>query len=427
MGKRYLTTVTNYGSALDTDIESIRAQFQTGAEGVVLDGIYTARNSYKQVHGSFLSYLQSIMQNTVIEQANDSSALSSKTLSNALSALISQMKANSDSVLAPTTSATVTAYSGNKGDGQLHLSFTNPYGDAVTTPYPETIRFLCTSDSTNYAETFSITGQPQKSFSDQDWPGGSGASGSISLFNAATDGIIKNGNFATWSSPSAAPDSWVIETGAAGTTVVRDTTTKRGTGYAMEFASDGSTLISVKQQLSSSAIAANNVIALNLWAKVSAADASGIMRFRLVDGGGTVITNDAGNNLSFTKDTNTAIGTSFTNISGFFQLPRQLPSTGVFLQVTMSTATAAGKNVFLSLIGVTKAQSLYSGGPYAAAFSSASAHSAGDYFDCAVANNAANASWVRAGQRFLNMPALGDKMYFPSVTSSPTVSDSLLT
>lgn len=361
MGKTYNDAVTAYGSALNTNVENIRAQFASGNEGIVTDGIYTARNSYRTVHSSWQSYLQSLMQSTVVEMANDDSALASKTLASALAAVIKQMKSTSDSILRGSSSATVTAYSGNKGDAKILTSFTNPYGDAIATAYPETITLSCASDSSNYAESFSIAGQPTKSVTDYTWPGGSGASGSITLCNAASDNIIKNANFSTWSSPSAMPDSWTTTTGSAGSTIVRDTSVKRTAagGYSLQFVSDGSTLLNVKQQLQASTIAVNNVLCLHFWGKMSAADASGILRCRLVDGSGSVINNDAGTANSFTKDMNTTIGTSYTSLSGFFQLPRQLPSTGVFLEIGMSVSPASAKTLNISLIGLSKAQPFY--------------------------------------------------------------------
>jgi FlaG/FlaF family flagellin (archaellin) len=427
LGKEYLRVVTAYGSTLDTSVEAIRAFWATGAEGIVIDGLYSSRNSYKTVHSGWLSALQSIMQNTVVEQVNDDTALPSKNLNAALSELIRQMTSTSDSILRGTSAASTTAYSGNKGDGKIKISFVNGYGDTLQYAYPETIKFLCTTDSTRFGETFSIAGAPKLAITDANWPGGSGATGSLTLFDAATNSYIQNGNFDTWTSPSAAPDSWTVVVGTPGTNIVRDTSTKRSTSYALRFVNDGSTLFKVKQQLSSSLIAANQVLCLNLWAKVSASDSSGVVRFRLVDGSGAVISNDAGTANSFTADTNTGIGTSYTNLSGFFQMPRQLPTSGVFLEITQSVAMASPKTVNLSLIGLTKAIQLYNyGGPFCAGFSSASAHSAGDYFNSAITNTVTNPTWVRASQRWLGMDTMGPQMYFPSVTSAETVADSLL-
>lgn len=426
MGIEYLRVVDSYGTDLDTSVETIRDGFETGAQSVVVDNIYANRNSYKGVHTSWLGSLQTMMQNTVIEQVNDDSPLQSKSINLALAELIRQMKASSDSILAPTTSASVTAFSGNKGDAKFLLSFTNEFGDALTMPYPETIRFNCTSAAPSFGEQFTIVGAPQKPVTDANWPGGSGATGAIGLFDATTSSYLTNGNFADWSVAASPPANWTYDVGTGGTTIVRDSSTKRSTGYSVQFVSNGSVLHKIRQQVSSSLLATNNVLCLQFWAKVSVADAAGVLRVRLVDGTGTVITNDAGNNLSTTFDTNTTIGTSYTSCSVFFQLPRQLPTTGVFLVMEMTTTMTSTRTLNISLVGLTKANPLYAAGPYCAAFSAALPHAVGDYFSAAVANNATNDSWVRAGQRWLNLPSLGNSFYFPSVTSSETVDDGLL-
>lgn len=430
-GYEYIRSVTVFGSALDTQVEAIRDQFETGAQGVVVDGIYAARDSARSSPSGWLSYLKTAMQKVCVEQTNDDVALISKSLTDALAEIIRQMKSGSQSILRGTSSASVSAYSGNKGDGKIALSFINPYGDAIATSYVESIKFTCSSDSTAYGESFSIAGQPTKSVSDPTWPGGSGCTGAVTLFNAETTSYIANGNYSDWSNPSAAPANWTIATGAAGTSIVRDNTTKRSGGYALQMVSDGSTLLKIKQQLNASSIAPNQVLCLSFWGKMSATDSSGILTCRLVDGSGTVLTNDAGNNLSFTTGMNggSGIGTSYTNVSGFFSLPRQLPTTasGVFLEIYFSTSPGTGKTLNLSLVGLTKANPLYAGGPYYAAFSAASRHSVGDYMTAAISNSVGTSTWVRASQRWLDMPSQGDTYYFPTVTTSETVADSLLT
>lgn len=427
-GLEYLRVVTGFGSTLDTNVEDIRDEYEAGGQGIVIDGLYTARNSYRTVHTAWLSALQSMMQNTVIEMVNDDSPLSSKSLANAAAELIRQMKDSSDSILRGTTGATNTAYASNKGDAKFLTSFTNKYGDLLVYPYPETIKFTCTTDTTNYAEVFTYAGAPKKSVTAYDWPGGSSASGSLTLFNAANDSYISNGNFSTWASASGPPSSWTIVTGTAASTIIRDTSTKRGTGYAMQFAGDGTVLQEIKQQVSSSLLTANAVLCFQGWGKMSASDANAVLRVRLVDGSGAVINNDAGTANSATFDMASTIGTSYTSISTFFQLPRQLPTTGTYLQIAVITgAIDSGKTLNLSLLGLTAAQQAYAAGPYYAAFSAALPHANGDYFNSVVTNSVTNPTWVRITQRVLGFPELGENFYLPSVTSGQTINDSLLT
>jgi hypothetical protein len=99
----------------------------------------------------------------------------------------------------------------------------------------------------------------------------------------------------------------------------------------------------------------------------------------------------------------------------------------VFLHISISSGNIdTGKTLNLSLLSVVEATQLYSQGPFMAGFSAALPHAAGDYFYNVVANDAPNAGWIRAGQRWLGMDTLGSSYYFTSVASSETIANSLL-
>lgn len=428
-GQEYLRVVTSYGSALDTQVEAIRDQFETGAQASVIDNIYANRNAYKQVHSGWLSTLQSYMQNLTVEQVNDDTPLLSKTLSNAVLELIAQMIANSASIAAPTVSQSVSYWGSNIGDSRFVCSLTNQYGAQLNCVYPEDIKFTCTSDAasgaTQYREVYTITGEPQLAITNQNWPGGSGASGSLALTDADQTALIANGGFETWSDPLVMAPSWTVVTGTAGTNITRTTSSKRG-NYAIRLTSDGSTLLKFKQQLSSTLVKPNKVYHFGCWAKIDTLDASGIVRFRLCDGSGTTIANDATTSQTYTRNTNGNIAATYTFISTSFQTPRQLPSSGVFLEIGFTTSPATSRTVDFDLVSIGEATQLYAQGPFITAYSAATANAVGDYALVSVANNAANASWNRAGQRWLGLPALGPQFYFPT-SGSPTIADSLLT
>lgn len=428
-GKEYLRVITSIGSALDTSVEAIRDQFETGAQASVLDTIYTQRDALRSTPTGWLSYLQSVIQNLAIKQTNDDSPLLSATLSSALTEIIRQMKVGGYYVTAPTVGSTVTPWGSNIGDSNLVVTTTNQYGDQINTIFPEDIRFTCTSDAasgaTQYREVFTITGEPTKAVSAWDWPGGSGATGSLTLTDADQTGLIANGGFDSWADSGSMAPSWTVVTGTAGTNITRTTSSKRG-NYALRLTSDGSTLLKFKQQLSTSLVKPNTVYIFSYWAKIDTSDGTGILRTRLVDGSGTVISNDASTANSYTRELDGQIGTSYTFNSTAFQTPRQLPSTGVFLEIGFSTSPANTRTVDIDLVGLVAGQQLYAGGPFVAAFSGATANAAGDYSTLALTNDAANASWVRAGQRWMQMPSLGPTYYFPT-SGSTLLNNSLLT
>jgi hypothetical protein len=306
---------------------------------------------------------------------------------------------------------------------------TNGYGAPQDMCFAEDIRLTCTTDAgsggTQYREVYSIVGRPTLPVSDYQWPGGSGASGSITLFDAASQNdLISNGGFDTWSNASAAPDSsWAAVTGTFGSTLTRSSSNKRGT-YSLAMNSDGSTLLAFKQQLSTSIVKPNQVILFNAWMKVDTLDATGVVRIRLTDGAGTTLTNDASTSQAYTRNTNGNIGTSFTNITTAFQTPKQLPSTGVFLVIEFTTSPANSRVVTVDLVGLKVGQSLYAGGPLIAGFSNATANALSDYSTLTIANDATSNFFVKAVDRFFNLRTQG--LYFPSAASE-TVADSLLT
>jgi hypothetical protein len=428
-GQEYLRVVTTYGSALDTQVEAIRDQFETGAQASVIDNIYTNRNAYKQVHSGWLGTLQSYMQNVTIEQVNDDTPLLSKTLSNAVLELIRQMKVNSESVSAPTVSQSVAYWGSNIGDAQFVCSLTNQFGDQLNCVFPEDIKFTCTADAasgaTQFREVFTITGEPPLAITNQNWPGGSGASGSITLTDADQTGLIANGGLELWAIPTAMAPNWTVVTGTAGTNITRTTSSKRG-NYAIRLNSDGSTLLAFKQQLNTALIRPNRVYHFGCWAKIDTLDASGIVRFRLADGNGTTIANDATTSQTYTRNTNGQIGTSYTFISTSFQTPRQLPSSGVFLEIGFTTSPANTRTVDFDLISIVEASQLYAQGPFITAYSAATPNAVGDFATATIANNAPNASWNRAMQRWLGLTSLGSQFYLPT-SGSPTIADALLT
>ncbi len=424
IGKEYLRTVNTYGTALNSGVAAIDQQFASGQQ-VVLDGLYSTRESYRGVHGGYLGQLAALTQNTIIEQVNDDTPLASKSLTTALTELIAQMKASSDTIQRPTISATVTADGSNKGDAVVNVSLINEFGDPLDLVFAESVKLTCSTAGTAFSETLAVAGQPARQVTDYLWPGGSGASGSVAITDAATGTFLTNGSLNTWSGSPLAPDGWTLLEGTAGTDIIRSSDPIRaGTSFTARFVSNGTLLHKIYQTVS---LQPNVVYALNLFAKINTVDSSGTFRVRLTDGANTVLTDDAGNNLQATWGVNggSGIGTSYTKLATFFSTPRQLPST-VRLHSEMSASPTSGRTVNFGLVGFTGATQLYPGGPYVAAFSKGTTNPTAvrDFYTIAVANNATTASFTKHLDRVLNLRQ--NRLYLPS-NSSPTVSNSLLT
>jgi hypothetical protein len=427
--KEYVRTITAIGTALNTGVDDVYEEYASGDDALAIDNLFTLRESFRGAPASYLSGLVNVAQKSLISQVHRESPLAQQTLSAALTELIKLMKADSETVNRPTISATLTPYGSNYGDGTFVTAMVNGKGDPLDLVMDETINLKCTTDvgagGTEYREVYTVTGEPTLSSTDYLWPGGSGATGTITLFDAGTQNdLISNGGFDTWTNSAAAPDSsWTAVTGTFGTNLTRSSSVKRGT-YSLALTSDASTLLAVKQQLSTSIVKPNQVICFNAWMKSSASDATGIVTIKLVDGAGATLTNDAGTSQAYTREMDGQIGTSFTNITTTFQTPKVLPSTGVFLQIGYTTSPANAVVLTVDLVGLKVGTALYSGGPVTAGFSNATANAIGDYSSLVIASDATVNFMVKAFDRFFNMRSLG--LYLPSATSE-TILDSLLT
>lgn len=419
----YNRVCTAFGSSLNTGVSGIAAQFLS-ANQIVTDGLYTQRDGYRVPHGTYLSYLQTIAQNTVIEQVNSDVTLVSRTLANALTELRRQMLVSGDSLNRPTLGSTVTTGSSNAGNTTLFASTTSNLGVPTDQQLPETVTVTCQNDVSNggtqYGEVLSFSGQPVRGASDYQWPGGSACSGTFNVTDGNTTTKLTDGNFGSWTGTgSNTPVNWTLGGSAvAGTHILRNSVPVRGT-YACRFVSDGTVLVSIKQAVT---LLPLKVYSLNGFGKISSTDATGAVRFRLTDGSGTTLADDASTDNTLSKNVNGEIGATYSQVQTFWRTPRQLPSQ-VFFEIAFTTSPTAARTVDFSLFSLVEAQQLYAGGPYVAAFSKDDATTVGDVFQIAVTNSLGTTAFIPSLDRLLSTRQLG--IALPSAASE-TVSDSLI-
>lgn len=418
----YNRVASAFGTTLNTKVNAIASGYRENDQ-IVIDTLYSARDSYRNVHSTYLNDLASRAGTTVVEQVHRDSPLPSKTLLAALTKLVAQMKSNSDSLNRPTVSTTVTAGSANNGNTVVAVSTTDNLGAPLDNVIAETITVTCTTDSeagaTEYQETLTVAGQPIKAATAYDWPGGSGASGSFQVTNAAATTLLTDGDFELWGGTgNNTPTHWTAVTGSYGTHILRSSSAVRGS-YACQLSSTGSTAAKVKQAVTVEPI---TVYAVNMWAKVDGLDGTGVFRVRLCDGSGNTISDEASTTNLYTRNVNGQIGTSYTQVQTFFRIPRQLPSE-VFLEWGWSTAPGSTQLLNVDLLAMVKAVQLYPGGPYAAAFSKDDATTKEDTWSIAVTNSLNHTSFVRSLDRLMSLRNLG--VALPS-SGSPTVSDALI-
>lgn len=427
MGKYILEAnrvCTAIGSALDTGISGISGQFASNDQ-IAIDGLFGSRDSYRTVHSNYLNDLRSRAITTTIEQVNRDTTLTSKTLYNALAELIRQFENTSDSLNRPTISATVTTASSNQGDTTLHASTTSNKGVPLDMVLPETLTVQITADvntgGTQYGEPMSVTGQPVRAFDAYNWPGGSGANTTMTVVDGAVTTKLTDGSWQNWQGTgNNTPSNWTVVSGAS--TITRGSSPARTSqSYSLAITSDGSSTTTIKQQVT---LLPQTVYGYSAYAKINTVDATGTVRFRLVDGSGTVVSDDAGTNNSTSVGVNGGggIAATYTQIQTFWRTPRQLPSQ-VFVEISVTTPPTSGRIINLSLSALAEATISYQGGPYLIAFSKTDYGTRLDSFTVAVANNLGTTALIPSLDRFFNLRQLG--LAFPSAASE-TVSDSVI-
>lgn len=409
-----------YGSALTAGFQSIWIQFASSDQAAV-QNLPAAVESYRGTAASYQSTLTSNGITAATLQVKDSQSVIPDNFVRVVQIVATQMRATNQTVQRPTLTTVVTPNGDNLGDATLAIGTTNQYGDQLDCVYAETITATCTSASTNFAETFGVVGESSVALTSTYWPAGSGASTSLSVTNPANTSLVTDGGFAQWTGND--PDQWNILDGAAGTTVLKGTGlgVRSGTDAA-KIVSDGSQATQLGQPFNASV---NTVYCIEAQAKGSASDGSGTFVMSLTDANGNILQDDAGNNLTYSRNMSAQVTTSYQTFTVFFATPRQLPSI-VNVQYGFGVAPSAAKFILVDLVAVVTATQLYAQGPFAAMFAGTAANAIGDSYTVAVTNSLGSNSFVRGCQRVFNFPNLGNTVYYPSALS-PSISDSLVT
>lgn len=412
------------GTAVDDRVSDIRNEF-TSTNLSLVDGLYAARNAARSSFDGWRSYAFRLAEDTIIDMADtDVGGLPSRDIDTALAELVRQMAAGGDSIQRPTTLTAVVTPGTNTGDGVVIASARDSDGQTLEYLINEDINIRVTGGTAG-SESLSASGPPSVAGSAYNWPVGSGTNTSITAADASSDTLVANGDFENWTGTSPATlDDWTVVTGAFGTSVVRQSTTKLSGDYSLEFVGDGSELTKIRTELGTTTPFA--VIAVNLWVRASAAYTGGALAVSLVNSAGAVINDDAGNANTLTLGATLASNSSWTNVSGFFRLPEQPPST-VYLRIALTSALQSGKSLYFDRLAAVTPTQLYTGGPYVAAFSGGTDFVIGDSFTLAVTNSwtsTTGGGFAQFLDRTLGLKAKGVKI--PSA-SSPTVSDALIT
>lgn len=418
-----------YGSDLTNGFQSIWSQYATSDQAAVQ--LYpSVVTSFRNSAVSYQGTLADDAATSVLLQVQRDTTVVPASVARAEQIVANQMVVSADSIARPTLGSSVNYDGGNLGDTKFFLSTTNIYGDPLDMTIAETLIATCTSQGSGFASTFSVVGQTAVLSTEYNWPTGSGSQQTVSVVDPATSGIVSNGDFSVFTVANT-PDDWAIVNGAAGVTVFKSVSggVRSGTD-AVYLQSDGSSATKLEQQIS---VSINTVYAVTFQAKMNTNSASGTLVVSLTDAAGTVINNDAGDPLSATYNLNGGAGeitTSYQLLTVFFSLPRQLPSTGVFLRVGYGTAGISTRQLFLDLVQVFTATPLYglsgtgTSGPFVAAVGNTVASAVNDQASLTFTTTATPQTMALGLQRVYGLREQG--VYYPS-SVSPTILDNLIT
>lgn len=373
---------------LDTAVENILTGYNATAFEYVTDGIWADRDAHRAAQKTFMSRLQAYAQATVIAMVDADTTLPAPTLANALAELIRQMKGSTDSVNASAPAVTAATDAGNTGDAISGATVKDVYGKNAEHVSPETLVALATSDSglgaTLSAEPWTVKGEAiETDRLAYTWPVGSGASKALTAVDAKDDTVnyLANGAFNTFTVANT-PDDWTVQAGTPGTDILDGTTGAYQGSHCLKFTGQGSPVLSQIWQAVD--LEPNTVYALCYRIKDSGAGLlAGVVSFDLYNGS-SVVTDDAGTSNSTTKAFGTTTG-SYVGYVAFFITPKVLPST-LRLRIHVSTALTSGESMFIDHVALVPATQLYTGGPFAAIFSGATATVKNDRFTFAVTN-----------------------------------------
>lgn len=423
----YNRVAAQYGSDLTSGFQSIWTQFASSNQAAV-ENLPSAVAVYRNTGVQYQNTLQADANLAALLQVADTESVNPYTFPQAINVVRNQMALDGSSINRPTLGSSVTGGASNDGDTVVVVSTTNIFGEPLDMTYNETFALTVTQSGTSFTGSVAAVGQLAVGINSYNWPQGSGASATVPITDPATDGVVTDGGYADWEGTGDnTPTNWDILNGSAGVTVFKSVAGGVRTGTdAAQITSDGSQATQLAQNVS---LQINTVYAVTFQAKINTITGTGTFRIALSDGDGNILTDDAGTSLSYTRDLNGQIDTTYTQFTAFFSTPRQLPET-VRVQIGTSVAATAGRVITFDLVQIVAATALYGPagtgtyGPFCAAFAGVAAPATGDTYSVVFTNSLGTQSFVWGSERLYGMRANG--LYYPS-SVSPNISDSLVT
>lgn len=437
-----MDAVRTHQANLKTLLDNVENEY-SAADQYMVANLSAVIDSRIAEAGGILFDIQRAAERTIVEMAwaeassSTTNLMKTKTIDDALTWLIEDMDATSNSIDG-TTISTGSLSTGSKNIGNGTLSYLNTAAIFSTASkvgaWPnirtELVVARCVQDAQDNAvlpgtEVFRVYGSAAYPNLDYRFPAGSATDMMLSSTTAAVDAgargqnILTNSDLEDWTSNI--PNQWTVSSGTAGTDFLQETTTKFRGSSAMKLAVTGN-LFNIRQRIGSvdgtvGTLLPDRPYVLAFAAKKDAS-ATGIMRISLKDASGTIIDGTA-----WKIDQNIA---SLTTGWTIYTLERRTPknlATPVYLHVEMTTAigTAAA---YIDEIVLAEMMPIAPGGPALSLIVGSNNWLADDWIGRKWTNNAEGA-FATAFDRLFAMYERG--LSLPSnYSGTETISDSLI-
>jgi len=384
---------------------------------------------------------------TLIEMVNDETPLEKKTARAAMFELRRLMAtAGTVETLDATTVSigSTAAASGNTGTGTVVVSAeADNKNHSTMASYPtcrtETLRFKCIKDATSKGivkggELFSINGKQPFSNIDHRWPGGSGNVGTYAATSellqdgqSAGRNILRNSGFENFDQSVKNP-GWAIGAGSANTNILPNTSTPAHGTNSLQFRSDGSTNLFIRQQIDSrtgsgtlGTVDVDGLYVLSFLIKqTNTSSSAGALTVGLMQQDGTAVTD------STTTIAHGDISGSYTQKTFTFRaggaglvLPDDL-----YFGIRQSTAFTSGTYLTIDRLVFTRMIPTAPGGVHCAIVPGATDFVVDDEFTVAVTNNG-EGLFEKYLDKCFDTYRMG--IFLPNATSSERIDDALVT
>jgi hypothetical protein len=431
-------TNTFSGTTIASRANTISDEYTTLAgQGEVIDQLYSQAINIRSDLAAWNDYLFSLVETTLQTMCRDDSARPrTDDLGGWFDKLNRDMLAADVKWTIPSVTTSVAIPGTNIGTGYLITTEIDPV-DGLDSyyAYSEVIRLECTADSysgtaTAGQETFAVYGETAVDRKAYNWPKGSGASGTLTVVDTATDAILDDGALETWTLVSGSnyrPTAWTLfGSTTSGTHINREGTTVYGDGgtYSCKFTGDGSAVVGIYQELDQAVVKSDTNYAVSFWYQTTSATYTAKLRVALVNGSGTVITDNGSTSQSSTVVDETALGAAngtWVRAGIVLRTPRNLP-TGLALEFRFPSGDVLdnAKSVYLDHVIMSEMERVYDGGPYMAIHSGATDFAIRDAFTNTIANDKTTTNFVRCLDRAFSLAENGIRL---TVTGTTAIND----